>query len=260
MSIIKERIRLNRNDTNLKITLGSHDAFTGYQQEIDNMTQFTTTQLINPVIDGEMYRFKHINSNITIQFQFHPLNSTAFVNNGFTSNELGMLSDNVQKSFFILEYFDSFDAYTQNKIFTTYLTKIGYNAVYPINPTVNNQFYRWFVPVSYINSQTTNTAIGYVRFSFYNAKTGKIQLFYNLNNTTPETAERLFFKTELNIQNKTWKIISPSSTVTAREFISPYNQLYADRINETFNNFDNLQQNYPTGNTFNYGDATYLIT
>ena len=40
-----------------------------YKEEIDNLTQNTTTDLINPVIDAEERRFKNI-SGMTIQFKF----------------------------------------------------------------------------------------------------------------------------------------------------------------------------------------------
>ena len=46
MPIIKEKVRYNYNgisgDTlNMKISLGSRDAFTGYEQEIQNLTEIT---------------------------------------------------------------------------------------------------------------------------------------------------------------------------------------------------------------------------
>jgi hypothetical protein len=269
MSITKEIIKYNNNDMNLKIRLGSNDAFTGYQQEIDSLTEFTTTELINPIIDGEMRRFKHFtNASYTLQFQFYnnilATYGTSFLNAGFTTDELTSKSNNVLNSFFILEYYDSYDVYNQNKIFSSYLTKIvtttNQTPVYTINPTVDNQFYRWYVPISYIDTFTGNTATGYTKFSFYNAKRGKVQLFFNLDNISLTTSEKMYFKTILNFQNKTWKIISPSQVITARELQPTINQSYIDKINDTFDNFDNVQQNYPSGNTFNYQDGTYLTT
>jgi hypothetical protein len=268
MSIIKETIRYNNQSLNLKIKLSSNDAFNGYQQEIDNLTTFTTNSLINPVTDIEMRRFKHYTDiNTTIRFQFYNGISynTLFSFAGFTNEEILGKSLNTQNSFFILDYYDSFDYYTQNKIFTTYLTKIANSgtttSTYLINPTSNNQFYRWYVPISYIESQTGTTVIGYVKFSFYNAKTGKIQIFYNLNNESLVTAEKMYFKTNLNLQNNTWQIISSTfPTITAKEYMYNTNKLYTDRINDTFDNFENLKQDYPSGNTFNIVDGTYLTT
>jgi hypothetical protein len=264
MSVIKETIRYRNSDMNLKIKLGSNDAFTGYQQEIDNLTQITTASLINPATDAEMRRFKHYTDvSTTLNFQFYDgAYGTSFLLAGFTFEEATLRSLNLQNSFFILDYYDSFDYYTQNKIFTTYLTKIP-NVIssYTISPTSNNQFYRWYVPVSYIEAQTGTTVTGYVKFSFYNAKTGKVQLFYNLTNESLSTSEKMYFKTILNLQNNTWQIISSMfPTITAKELMYSTNKLYVDRVNDTFDNYDNLKQNYPTGNTFNYVDGSYLTT
>lgn len=279
MSIIRKTIKLNpysvsgitaSSGTTIRFSLDSGDVFTGYQQEIDNLTSFTTTDLINPATDAEKRRFKHFtNANTLIQFQFYNSGAGTFspllTNNGFTSSELAGPTTNVLNSFFILDFYDSFDVYNQNKIFSTYLTKIVSNTSvipsYTINPTVNNQFFRWYIPVSYIDSFTGNTAIGYTKFSFYNAKTGKIVVFGNFDNYGLGTPQRLYFQTELNFVNKTWRIITPSyPTIRAKEIPSIVNTLFVDKINNTFDNFDNLKQNYPTGTTFNYVDATYLTT
>jgi len=282
MSIIRRRILVNPYPStgitgttgmignSILISLGSDDAFTGYQQEIDGLTSFTTTDLINPVTDGEKRRFKHFtNANTLIQFHFYNNSggffSPSLLNNGYTSAELSGPTTNVLNSFYILEFYDSFDVYNQNKIFTTYLTKIVNTTsqvpTYTISPVVNNQFYRWYVPVSYMDLFTGTTAIGYTKFSFYNAKTGKIALFANFDNYGLDTPQKLFFQTELNLVNKTWRIITPSyPIIKAKEIPSNANSLYVDRINKTFSNFENLKQNYPTGTTFNYINATYLTT
>ena len=38
------------------------------------------------------------------------------------------------------------------------------------------------------------------------------------------------------------------------------NPLYVDKVNSTVDNMDNLQQNPPSGNTYNYKTNTYVIT
>jgi hypothetical protein len=264
MPLIKETIRYNNQDMNLKIKLSTHDAFTGYQQEIDNLTQITTASLINPVNDNEMRRFKHYTDvNTTLRFQFY--NSTLdmyfylFAPAGFTPVELATKSFSALNSFFMLEYFDSYDIYNQNKIFATYLTKIGVSPSYTINPTSDNQFYRWYVPISYIDSQTGTTVTGYTKFSFYNAKRGKIHVFYNQDNESLSSAERMYFKTRLNLINRTWEIVTPSfPIITGKELKYTTYQQYTDRVNDTIDNFENLTQSYPSGNTFNYIEGNYL--
>ena len=273
MSIIKEKIRYYKSgmsgDTmNMKITLSSRDAFIGYEEEIKNLTEFTATDLVNPVIDGEMRRFKFFSNFTAIRFDFYNTGGTwynNFLNPGFTANEIASHTENTYNSFFILDYYDSFDTYIQKKIFTTYLTKIlvepsPYYSIYTISSVVNNQFYNWLVPESYISGRT-GTVTGYTKFSFYNAKTGRIQLFYNSDNEAYQTPEKLYFKTELNLSNRTWKIITPSAllgTIIAKELPYNINVLYTDRVNSTIDKFENLAQKYPSGNTFNYIDGSYL--
>jgi len=278
MSIIKERVRFNSNligisgntniitgnTINFKFSLGLKDNFIGYQQEIDSLTSFTTIDLVNPVVDEEKRKFK-LNplpdSTITLQFKFYsgtssPPYQTSFKNAGFTDNEINQNNFNLLNSFFILDFYNTYDINTQIKIFTTYLTKKGATPIYSINANINNQLYYWYVPISYM---TGTTAIGYVKFSFFNAKTGKLTLFYNENNITPETAEKLFFKVELNQVNKTWKFLtSQYPIINAKEFIN--STQYINRINNTYDKFDNLSQTYPTGNTFNYLEGNYFTT
>jgi hypothetical protein len=278
MPIIRQIVKYNNGsisgDTlNIKINLGSTDAFIGLQQEIDSMTSFTGIDLINPVTDGETRRFKYHSGSVKLNFKFYSSGIGNWYNNflvpGFTATEIINHESNMNKSFFILDYYDSFDIYTQNRIFTMYLTKIlreppPYNSDYIINSTINNQFYRWHIPQSYIDELTGDTITGYVKFSFYNAKSGRIQLFYNSDNEALTTPEKFYFKTELNLINRTWQIITPSVTsigeIIAKELPYSTNQQYTDRVNDTFENFENIRQNYPSGSTFNYEDGHYLIT
>ncbi len=266
MPLMKETIRLKNQEISLKVRLGLHDAFTGFQQEIDNLTTITTNNLVNPVTDSEVRRFKHaINDATTLNFSFYnsALDSYGinFTIPGFTSVEVINKSLSAQNSFFILEYYDSFDIYEQNKIFTTYLAKIGNSPTYLISPTSNSELYRWYIPISYINSQTGITVTGYTKFSFYNAKIGKLHVFYNQDNESEGTSLRMYFKTKLNLANNTWEIQTPSFasslTLNAKELKYTTYQQYTDRVNDTIENFENLTQDYPSGNTFNYLNGKY---
>ena len=51
MSIEKFKIQRTGDDIYLKLNLGSDDAFAGAQQEIDNITETASIELINPLID-----------------------------------------------------------------------------------------------------------------------------------------------------------------------------------------------------------------
>jgi hypothetical protein len=262
MSIIREKIRFNNSlvgltggttgftgtTMSLNFSLSSSDNLIEYQQEIDRLTQFTTLDLVNPVTDGEERRFKmnpNPNPNITLHFYFYSVPLTTYDNDtlnlgfvaaGFTVDEMNEISLNLLNSFFILDYYDTFDINSQTKIFTTYLTKIlvlpkvslfGLNNVYipkyTIGTSSNNQLYRWYVPISYF---TGTTMTGYVKLSFFNAKTGKITTFFNNDNINLTTPEYLFFKAQLDRSN------------------------IINKVNDTVANKDNLKQNPPSGDTF----------
>jgi len=279
MSIIREKIRFNNSlvglsggttgftgtTMNLRISLGLSDNLIEYQQEIDRLTQFTTLDLVNPVIDGEERRFKmnpNPSANITLIFQFYSIvYSSSFLFAGFTPDEITNNSYNLLNSFFILDFYDTFDINSQTKIFSTYLTKILLptgGTQYSIGVSSNNQLYRWYVPLSYF---TGSTMTGYVKFSFYNAKTGKITTFFNADNYDPGKSEYMFFKTQLDRNNMTWKFLTASyPKITARELINNTNNTsFTDKVNNTVDNKDNLQQNPPSGTTYDYKINKYRI-
>lgn len=262
MSIIKEKIKFDGRNMNFKFSLSSNDNFIGFQQEIDSLMQSTTTDLINPAVDAEEKRFKlnsTPNANLTLIFQFYNVTASIsqilFTAAGFTTDEINSKSLNLLNSFFILDFYDTYNINTQTKIFTTYLTKIGNTPQYTINETSNNQLYRWYVPISYL---TGTTMTGYVKFSFYNAKTGKITTFFNVDNTSLTTPEHMFFKAQLDQSNMTWKFLTTSYPIITANEISN-NTLFTDKVNNTIDNMDNLKQNPPSGDTFiiSNGSAGY---
>jgi hypothetical protein len=278
MSGIRETIKFDNLDVNIKFALNTNVGITGSQQENDNIVEITKQALINPIIDTEVRRFKYKSNILPALLQFYFIDGNGYYHNdfqtaGFTTDEINNTSIKLLNSFYILDLYDSSDPYTQTKILTTYLTKV-LNGMYKlpyysINETVKNQFYYLNIPLSYINSQTSSIVNAFIKYSFYNAKDGGISLFYNklnsdntLLNTTPE---KMYFKIELNLIDMTWNYIisdtySPygygygygsqtlSTNVLAYE-LSP-NSAYVDRVNNTVSNFDDKQQNYPSGNTF----------
>ena len=70
MSIIKTKVINDSKDKFIKIRFSANDDFYGYQQEIDNLTEITSEDLINPVEDGEMRRFK-VEYNTQLNFFFY---------------------------------------------------------------------------------------------------------------------------------------------------------------------------------------------
>jgi len=279
MSIIKETIKFNNRDVILKINLGVDNRFSGYQQEIDTITEETKISLINPIIDNDVKRFQYYNNgqSMNLIFNFTP-NGSSYKNSlstdgaRFTNEEIKQNNNKLLNSFFIMDFYDTFNNNTQTKIFTNYLTKVldGEKGTVPIpkyiiNNTTKNQLYSWYVPNSFINKQTGDTVIGYVKFSFYNAKFGDLALFLNKDKQEDKTPEKMYFKTLLDLKNMTWKFIYTKTGIalfppnaTAEQL--PFNNTYSKRINKNINSFDNKKQVFPTGTSFQTIDGTYKIS
>jgi hypothetical protein len=273
MSIIKEKIRLTGNDLNIKFPITNTGEFTGYQQEIDSFTTVKTVDSINDTVDGEVKRFKLEDSQFLrkIYFAFFIDGSNPeqwndnFQYAGFTTEEVASLSADYLNSFFILDFFDTFDPKIQTKFFSAYLTKLYSNNVFS-NPIFSGyefnesfQYYNQHVPLDQLATDG-DSYTGYSRFSFYNAKSGTTAVFYNRDNRYDTSAEKMFVKTVLDLNTMTFMFDTPSNLTT-----NPYVYLhelvsspqYIEKYNDTFENFDNLQQIYPTGSTFNYETGGY---
>lgn len=253
---IKEKKLNNGLDGYIRISLSSSDEFLGHQQEIDNLTKFKSDDLVNPVVDVEKRKFKLDPSIASTLIKFYFSGSTSFVNAGFTNSEISGDSRNIKNSFFILDFYDSFDPNVQNKIFKTYLTKLDYEPVYNITDNLSNQLYYWYVPVSYIVGNTGNTVTGYVKFSFYNAKTGSLTIFYNNDNNALTTPEKYYFEVYLNFSNRTWKFKNNNVNAIEQKYTGAIN--YNNRVNDTFDKVSLEKQVFPTGNTYNYRTNRYL--
>lgn len=277
---------MTNDDINIRISLTGSNNFTGYQQEIDKLTNFNALDITNPVEDEEVRRFGHIDNNVTqIRFAFHVPASNTFVStlteSGFQMGDIEISNSAIQNSFYIVDFYDSFDRYSQNKLFSNYSTKIlgagrrisdMNRSVYRINTT--SQFYYTNVPVWFIEAAgsdeilnpyggSSDIVIIYARFLFYNAKTGTVFAFYNADNNLLTTDERYYVRTELNLSNFTWRFISPSVTsediLQLREIERPRNVKFNEKVNKTVDKFKQETINPPTGNVFNDETGTYDI-
>jgi len=265
---IKETIKLNGTDAFINIPLSIGNNFMEYQQEIDNATEEAKEESINEVIDYEVRRFIYnVPSETEVGFYFGTGHKLEFGPDGagFTASEISSNSNKLLNSFFILDFYDSFDNQTQTKIFTTYLTQILDGETdagepipkYIINSETINQLYCWYVPKDYLDPYLYSgytIVVGYVKFSFYNAKTGKIKLFYNKANDGLSTPEKMYFEAYLYPQTNGWRFSTDSLEVYEVSALSAY----AQRVNNRVENFDSLQQLYPNGNVFDKEDGTYF--
>lgn len=259
MSIIREKIRYTGNTTNIKFSLSSDDSFLGYQQEIDNLTQVVSIDLINPHVDLEERRFRNsLNGLNVMTFQF-TLNgvtyATDYKNAGFTTAEIATNSLNKLNSFYMFEYYDTYDVNTQTKIFTTYISKLETVPQFTIDS--NNQIFHLYVPITYMNTLIESgitTVTGYMKISFFNAINGQLVLFNNTTYSNLSTPQKMYFNTELDLLNKSWKFINPSVITGKQLWISGD---YVNKINNSFSKFDNEKQNYPIGSIFDKTTGKY---
>ena len=268
MPIIKEKIKFNNQDVNLTFGLSGVNQISGYQQEIDGLTEDAKDELINPIVDNEVRRFIFEPNDIAILGFYFDSDSphVDFEYAGFTSTEIEDADTNMLNSFFIMDFYDSFDPYTQTKISTTYNTQIlegNTSGGVQIPGYVNNndkltQFYYLNVPKTFIDAQTGHTATGYTKFSFYNAKYGLVHLFYNIavSNAGVTTPEKMYFKTTLNLYDMTWNITTGLFASVAI-YEMPRTGAYVEKVNDAVDNFSNEQQQYPNGSVFN-DDGKYL--
>jgi hypothetical protein len=272
MSIIKEQIKFLGNTMNLTFPISSNRTFLGYQQEIDNLTQFVSLDLVNPAVDVEERRVKYYGNNlnpIPLTFQFWKgTYATDFHKAGFTSAEISGISNNMLNSFFIVDCYDSPNPSTQRKIFRTYLTKlIGndaygnriYTPTYNIGGSAINQLNYFYIPKWYLDVQTGTSVTAYLKFMFYNAKSGTTTSYYNNeNNVTPinKTPELMYFKISIRLGDLTWQFVTTQNSIIAKQLIN--NAAFDKKVDATVVNSDNLAQNYPSGSSFNYQTGKYI--
>jgi len=259
MPIIKNEIKFNGNSVNIKFTLDTITKEYGQQQSINKLIDITSSDLINPVNDSEFYRFNSDDNLKEISFYFSQDHLLSFESAGFTSIEIQDNDINLASSFFIVDIFDTYKVNVQKKIATSYVTKIinsSYNKTEPkyiLDTNNRNQFFYVFLPQSFIGDLITIEC--YLKFSFYNAKTGKILPLYNYESTNPQLS--LFFPININTLTKKWKFNSSSQNVVVWEIVD--NPLYVNKVNNTLNSSTNEAQPYPIGTAFNSEDGTYII-
>ena len=256
MSIIQEKIYLGKNASGATLTFGlsRNTDFTGYQQEIDNITEETKQELINPITDFEINRFKYSVANHRLKFYFLDYSNSnsdnIYTNAGFSSAEISDKADVVRNSFFILDFYDTYINNIQTRLFTNYQTQIGSLPQFQFGSQGYQMSY-CNVPKWFLDEQNTDPIEIYVKFSFYNAKDGKLLLFYNNSINDATNPENMYFRVNLYPQTKTWKFLTD---INAYE-LTPSSE-YVQKNNETVQNFENKKQDYPSGNLFK-DDGTY---
>lgn len=257
MQLIKEKIRSIGRDVSIKIPLSSNKNSSGLQQEINNYVEEQTGLSINPVVDGEKIRFKTLTSKF-----FYPVffNNGIYLpnltNNGFTSEEIAIQSNVKTNSFYIFQIYDSIVRENQLLLHTSYLN--GFDIVETTNPLgqqllPNSETLNFYIPKWWIdeNVNQNNQITFYMKLLFFNAKTGKIQVFFNTNKNAITSEDKLYYSGTLFINNKTYT--TESNQLIFSEFPSSD---YTNKINNTINTFNNELPQFPSGTRFN-PDGSY---
>lgn len=245
-------------DKSINIPLSFNINTVGEQDALDSYINQATNSSINESNDIEKFKFKNYD-NINISFNYS--GTTSYVTNytsiGFINDDILFNRSGYKNSFYIIDLYDSFNANSQNKITTNYFTILGNstNTIYNISLAINKQLSLLYIPINIINNITGNTVTYYIRYSFYNAKLGKLHLFYNNENSNITTDEKYYYKIDLNISNRSFKFITDVVNITPLEVV---NNNYIDKFNRSLDILPQKQQNFPSGNTFNYVDQKYF--
>lgn len=259
MRLVQYKFLNNGLDKSINIPLSYNINTVGEEDALNNYINQATTDNVNNVNDIEKFKFKN-NNIINISFNYSGITSyvTDYTAIGFTNDDIILSRNNFKNSFYIIDLYDSFNSNIQNKIATNYFTVLGNtnSSIYNVSTTINNQLAFLYIPINIINNITGNTAIYYIRYSFYNANLGKLHLFYNSENINMLTDEKYYYKINIDISNKSFNFITEVANITPLEVINNAN--YIDKFNRSLDILPQKQQNYPTGNTFNYLDQTYF--
>lgn len=250
-------LKLQNNDQNINIPINGINNLLGYDDAITSLVSDETDTSINDSVDGEVRRILPSFSR-TFNFQFW--NGSTYVSQvaplEFSSSEFS--GQTARSSFYIIQVFDSAKEEIQNKKHTGYYNGYDFaktNLVSSYSYNENIEFSNLYLPQSFLDSKTGNTIVAYIKFLFYSAKSGKFYLFYNNNDPSLTTQDKLYY--QISIDKSTFKYtLNPSygaSTITPREL---RNTTYTNFINQTVSSFPVAKPTYPNGNTFT-NDGNY---
>ena len=255
MRLVKEKIKLKNEDVTLKIELCSNNNLNGLEESINDFVQEEIEQSINSIIDGDKTRFL---PDAQVEYIFNFFNSTtsdftpSLLNAGFTNVDISNREEFVLRSFYIIQLFDSINIENQILIHNGYyngfnfIFENGTNSSYLI--TEDDEFSNFYILNNFINEITGSTTVNlFAKFLFYNAKTGKLQVFFNEDNENLTTEEKMYFQVTLDLLTKTYTFF-PSNILNIKELV---NEEFVDKTNDTLSSFVNEKPTFPTGTTFN---------
>lgn len=256
MSILRQKLKLVPNkDQNIQISIPANVGLNGLQEDIDDFVAEETGLSINDVQDAETFRYKPNNSfTMEVNFFSGGTYSPAYTQAGFTTGETSTRNEVILRSFFLLQVYDSVLIENQTLLHSGYYNGFNFirvndtEAVYTFNPANDTEFNNLYIPQSFINNISGDTVDLFGKISFYNAKTGELQLFSQKHGTLgsfeqPLIDEDLYFTITLTASTMQYN----QPIIYAHEL---QNADYVEKVNETIESFENQRPTYPTGNTF----------
>lgn len=257
MQLIKGNTRFVGRDVNIKIPLGATSSLNGLQQAVNDYIERETGLSINPVTDGETYRFLYGDDDPKL-FSYEFKDGTdylpEFTNAGFTIDEIDNLSDVFTNSFFIMQVYDSIVNENQTLLHNSYYNGFSFTGnTSEFNLDKTDEFMNLYIPEWFLNENTGDTVNVYATFLFYNAKTGKLEIFYNEDNESLTTEEKMYHEIILvpDLLDRNYTL--PTGAMNMKELD---NSQYTDKINESISSFENEKPQFPAGEQFN-ADGTY---
>jgi hypothetical protein len=214
---------------------------------INNISFGNELENIKPeFIDNEVKKYR-LNSDINMRFDFFKNNlyNNTFINAGFDENEITLSNRNYRFSYILMQIFDSIDFKTQNLLHSSYIP------IYLFPEKIETSFKIEVLEKYYEfnnfyisnNIEINNNQTLFCNFKFYNAKTGKLSIFFNQAKTI-NNQDRFYF--ELNIDTNSFTYSFLNKNIIAREFI---NEEYLNKINQ-LSKSENKIPTYPAGILF----------
>jgi hypothetical protein len=253
MQLLKEKILFKPNQSqNIQIFIAENTSFNGLQEDIDDFVAVETGLSINDVEDKETFRYLPESANtLNIFFFSGGTYDDTYEYAGFTSGETTLRDEVILRSFYLMQVYDLVIPEKQTLLHTGYFN--GFNFI-NINNTgttytydSDTEFSNLYIPQWFIETLSGQTTTLYGKISFFNAKTGSLQLFSitpSASYVEPNTDADLYLEINLNPTGFTY---SASTTTYGFEL---QNIDYVEKINNTLDVFDNEKPTYPTGNTF----------
>lgn len=246
MKIIKNSFRLDGSDKILKLPLININDNLGYDQDVSNLITSETNKNINTPIDSDLNIYTPYNNTqneLNFYFSLSGNQISSFIIVGFAEDDVK--TDYGRRSFFIADTYTTYKIETQEKLCQNFINGIG--GLTPSYIIQNKQFfsrefYQWYINDNIFTSGDTIT--GYTKFSFFNAKTGNIHVFYNSDNENMSSELKMYVPTVINKTNKTYQF--QTSTLNLYELV---NENYRAKIQRSLNTTPNKSPILPSGTT-----------